>query len=196
MEVIVSIKSGKEWVKRGMMATMGVTPLNDSEKFDSMIKNELSDSVFQSLLLGRHSPIEEYEIWVDAIVPERVHTHVVRHKELGKYVHSSRPDISYARPLKDGERLLSLRINAKRLIEISWVRLCKRAWKETTDLFEAIEKELSIIEPVLERFLKPSCVWFGFCTEPPLSENKCVYFNTDKCKNEREDLVYISRGSV
>jgi hypothetical protein len=103
----------------------------DISYFDS----ELSDKTFRDLLVGRHSPIEEYEIWVDAVVPERVMTHVTRHKEMSKYVATSRPDISYHKELEEGQRVLSLKINAKRLIEISWARLCTCSWSETVALF-------------------------------------------------------------
>lgn len=195
MLVNVEIKSGREWVKRGMLSTMGVTPLTDSVKFESAMSKVLAVATFESLLLGRHSPIEEFEVWIDAIVPERVHTHVVRHKELGKYVATSRPDISYMRPLEDGERSLSLRINAKRLIEISWQRRCFRAWKDTRKLFDMIEGLLIQKEPAFTKFLKPSCVWFGACVETH-PDNKCEYYKTKKAMRERIEWISITRGAV
>ena len=161
--VNVEVKSGKEWVKRAMFSTMGKQGHPDKP---------LSDQTWFDLLMGRHSPIEEYEIWVDAIVPERVHTHVVRHKELGKYVATSRPDISYHKELKEGERVLSLRLNAKRLIEVSWVRLCKCSWSETIELFEEIKRQVLDIDLELGIKLQPSCVWFAGCPE-----SKCCGYN-------------------
>lgn len=149
------IKSGKEWVKRAMFSTMG----KDSQS------NFLSDPTWRSLLVGRHSPIEEYELWIDCVVPERVMDHVVRHKEIGKYVATSRPDISYGKEIEDGMRKLSLCINAKRLIEISWQRLCSCAWSETIELFEEIKKQVTAIDPILGGVLAPSCAWFNNCPE-------------------------------
>ena len=183
MEVIVEIKSGKKWVKRAAWSTMG----KHGEP-----KTELTDETFQSLLIGRHSPIEEYEIWVDAIVPERVHTHIVRHKETGKYIATSRPDISYMRPLEDGERYISLRINAKRLIEIMMVRKCNRSWMETRALFKMIALETTKLEPALKPFMVPSCVWYGFCNETH-PDNECRYMDSPRYGVERKDLVSLGR---
>ena len=136
MHVEVFIKSGREWVRAGMRATMGkLFTEND-------INKKLTDNTFKGLLVGRHSPSEEFEFWINAVVPERVHTHVVRHKELGKYVATSRPDISYNVPVTDGMRMLSLRINAKRLIEICWQRRCNASWNETKELFDNIAQEV------------------------------------------------------
>ena len=196
MEVLVEIKSDEEFVKRGMLSTMGVNPLINKEEFERQMKKDLSVKTFQSLMLGRHSPIEEYEVWIDSVVPERVHTHVVRHKELGKYVHSSRPDISYAKPIKDGQRSLSLRINLKRLIEIFWVRKCDRSWIETSCLFRMIKSSLNEINPVITPFLQPSCVWFGMCVEPDLKENICYIYKSKSASEARKELLKISRGEV
>ena len=183
MEVNIEIKSGKKWVKRAAWSTMG----KHGEP-----KSELTIETFQSLLIGRHSPIEEYEIWVDAIVPERVHTHVVRHKELGKYIATSRPDISYMRKLEDGERYISLRFNAKRLIEIMMLRKCNRSWHETRRLFFKIEHELVKLEPAFRPFLVPSCVWYGFCNETH-PDNECDYMKTPRYTSERKNLVSLGR---
>lgn len=185
MEVTVEIKSGRSWVKRAMLASMGVF---------GKVTGGLSDTVFQSLLLGRHSPIDEYEVWVDCIVPERVHTHVVRHKEIGKYVSTSRPDISY---MVDGGkyRSLSLKFPGKRLIEIMMLRKCYRSWGETSLLFDEVARQLAELDPAIEPFLVPSCIWFGFCVETH-PDNKCKYFNTKKAQKERKELVSLGRGEI
>lgn len=186
MEVNVEIKAGRSWVKRAMLSSMGVY---------GAVETALSNTVFQSLLLGRHSPIDEYEVWVDCIVPERVHTHVVRHKEIGKYVSTSRPDISYMKDVSDGNRGLSLRIPGKRLIEIMMLRKCFRSWGETTQLFDIIAEQLTELDPALEPFMVPSCIWFGFCVETH-PDNKCKYFTTRKAGRERRTLMDIGRGEV
>jgi hypothetical protein len=181
MEVSVEIKSGREWVARGMKSTMGQTGRQSG----------LSDKTFLSMLKPGHSPIEEYEIWIDAIVPERVHTHVVRHEEIGKYVATSRPDISYCKPIEDGMRRLSLKINAKRLIEIMRIRLCGKAWHETVDLFNMIALKLILLDRVFKSVLVPTCVWYGFCPE-----NKCCgYIKTEQYVKERNCLIGDSNVS-
>jgi len=194
MKVKVEIKAGRDWVKRGMLTTMGINPLNDFEKYHKAMHVQLTDATFESLLIGRHSPCDEFEIWVDAIVPERVHTHVVRHKELGKYVATSRPDIWYNIELNPyiPVRLLSLCIPAKRMIEICWDRLCFKAWKETIQLFEEIKKELCLIEPVFKPFLEPSCVWFGFCPQTSPG-NACKYAISQKGIEARKNLIEKGR---
>ncbi len=194
IRTIVEIKAGREWVKRGMLATMGNT-LITNENLHEDLKIVLSNATFESLLLGRHSPIEEYEIWVSTIVPERVHTHIVRHKELSKYVATSRPDISYMMEVENGYRVLDLKFNAKRLIEICWQRLCFRAWVDTIALMKSVKEAVIETESCFEKFLHPSCVWFGFCVETH-PDNNCQYFNTHDCGKARKLLVSTGRGEV
>ena len=182
MHVEVFIKSGREWVRAGMRTTMGELLTEEN------LNKTLTDKTFKSLLVGRHSPIEEFEVWVCAIVPERVRTHVVRHKELGKYVATSRPDIKYNIPIIDGMRRLSLRFNAKRLIEICWQRRCFASWKDTRELFDDIAQIVEGLDPAFEGLLVPSCVWFGWCPE---TNNKCKYYQTNACKTERNKLLKI-----
>jgi len=182
MHVELFLKSGREWVAAGMRQTMGIM-LTSTDNMRS-----ISTKTFKGLLVGRHSPIEEYEIWVVAIVPERVHTHVVRHKEVGKYVTTSRPDIEYHKPIKDGERILALRFNAKRLIEICWQRECNASWKETIELFDAIAEKVESLDEAFTGLLTPSCVWFGWCPEV---HNKCKYYKTPNYKLKRLNLLEI-----
>ena len=176
MKVSVEIKSGREWVKRGMFASMGR---------QGMPKAPLTDETLRDLLVAMHSPIEEYEVWVDAIVPERVHTHIVRHKEVGKYVATSRPDIWYHQAIEDGERMLSLRFNAKRLIEVMQKRLCLCSWSDTVSLFQEIRKQLVEVEPMFQDVLAPTCVWYGFCPEP----KKCGYNKSKQYEVLRKNLT-------
>lgn len=180
MHVEVFIKSGREWVRAGMRTTMGELLTEEN------LQKSLTDRTFKGLLVGRHSPTEEFEIWVNAVVPERVHTHVVRHKELGKYVATSRPDISYNVPLTDGNRMLSLRINAKRLIEICWQRRCFASWKDTRKLFDNIAELVENLDPAFKGLLVPSCVWMGWCPEV---HNKCKFYTTNSYKILRTNLL-------
>jgi len=190
MNVNVEVKCGREFVKRAMLATMGITKLATPEEYRKRMKTELSNKTFTDLLKGLHSPIEEYEIWVDAIVPERVHTHVVRHKELGKYVATSRPDLKHVTELLDGQRILSLRFNAKRLIEVCQRRLCKASWHETTELFSIIRK--NIPDDTLWSFLAPTCTWQGFCSE----RTECGWNKSGAYISSREFLTGESNGRL
>lgn len=167
------IKSGREWVKRARDATTG--------RFGEPT-TPLADGPFIDLLIGRHSPIEEMEFWFDCIAPDRVMDHIVRHKEIGKYVTSSRPDRTTTLDAPEGHRNLSLCINAKRLIEIAWVRDCNAAWFETRELMDAIRDEVKRLDSTVGVFLAPSCVWFGVCVEPVC---KCNYITTEDWKKSR-----------
>lgn len=196
MKVYVStLDGGKKLVKRAMLATAGMTMLTDPDKLTEALAKELSKTTFQSLLLGRHSPINMYKVWIDIVAPERVHTHLIRHHKIEPFVATSRPDISYMVPLENGERCFSLVIDAKRLIEISWLRRCSRAWIDTREVFDKIEELLVAMEPAFEPFLKPSCIWMGMCPEPKL-DNKCFYFKTPRAKHERRNLLKLSRGVI
>lgn len=174
MQVTVEIITGKENVYRAMLATMRLKP-----KQCNQLKNE---SWFK-MLRAKHSPIEEYRIWVDAIVPERVHTHIVRHKEIGKYVASSRPDLDTSTDISDGLRSLSLSVNAKRLIEISEQRLCGDAWCETTEFIQAVIDNLP--DKILQKLCSPQCVRCGCCIG-----KGCGYYNSNEYKTARIFFVH------
>jgi hypothetical protein len=164
-KVSVELLSGRKTVKRAMLATMHITPLFDKEEFEKRMKYRLSDKTFFDLLIGKHSPIEEMKFWVDLYVPERVHTHLTRHKEIGKYVATSRKDISYGKDLVDGMRYMSLSLNPKRLIEISEQRLCYKSWHETNKVWQEVVNQCVELEPLLQYFLHRPCVKYGICME-------------------------------
>jgi len=182
MHVEIFLKSGREWVGAGMRQTMGEM-LTSTDNMKS-----ITTKTFRGLLVGRHSPIEEYEVWVVCVVPERVHTHVVRHRELSKYVTTSRPDISYHKPIKEGERVLALKFNAKRLIEICWQRRCNASWIDTAKLLDTIAEKVESLDVAFSGLLVPSCVWFGWCTEV---NNKCKYYTTGAYAVQRTKLLTI-----
>ncbi len=123
IKVLVEKITGRNMVKRAMLATAGITKLSKPELFEKKMKSKLSKKKFQDLMRACHSPLNEYVFWIDAIVPERVHTHVVRHEKLGKYVATSRPDIDYAIELEDDHRILSMKIPLDRMKDVMMVRL-------------------------------------------------------------------------
>lgn len=176
MKIEIKIKSGREWVAKAMHATQG----KDSDR--------MSDETFRGLLRACHSPVEEYQIWIDAEVPERVHTHIVRHEEIGKYVSTSRPDLVKAGQglaVPTGWRKLSLCIDAKRLIEICRQRLCQKAWWETRIFFEGVAKAVEAEEPAFRGLLAPVCVWYGFCPEAFGSRRGCGFVETQYAHDVR-----------
>lgn len=175
IKVETFILNGKEEVKRAMLATKGLKPKTDKP---------LNDEVWFDMLRAKHSPIEEWRVWIYAEVPERVHTHVVRHEEIGKYVTTSRPDIKGNKQLQDGHRKLSLVINAKRLIEIANQRLCYGAvWGDTLKFMQAVVDTLD--DDILKRFLVPPCVVYGCC----IDKSKCGYNRSNKYQTQRAKFV-------
>jgi len=173
------IISGRKEVARAMYSTMGrfgeAAPVNDN--------------TLCLLLRAKHSPIEEYRFGFDCYAPERVHTHVVRHEEIGKYVSSSRPDLTYCKEIVDGHRAFSLTINAKRLIEIMQLRLCNRAWHETKALFVAMKNEVMRLDPVVAKFLAPTCCWYDFCPEHSDKRPSCGYTSSGQFVVDRAAIM-------
>lgn len=139
----------------------------------------LGNKTFLHMLRAGHSPIDEYRIWFDITAPERVHTHVVRHEEIGKFVATSRPDISYGKALEEGHRMFSLQIPAKRLIEIMRIRLCGKAWPDTRVLFNKMKQAVIENDPIFAHVLHPTCCWYGFCPEYSDNTSGCSFYSVN-----------------
>lgn len=56
---------------------------------------------------------------------------------------------------------LGLFINAQSLIDMSHERLCSNASPETREIFIAIKAEIAKVDPALDLFLVPSCIYRG-----------------------------------
>lgn len=175
LRVEVIIKSDRTYVKKAMLATMGKKPKT----------KELSDTLFKQMLIAGDSPCKEYEFWINCYdVPNRVHTHVVRHERTGKYVATSRPDLDGG---SEDIRDFSLKIDALRLIEICRLRLCiGKVWKDTLDLFTLIRERVIEAESLFSTLLSPVCVWYGFC---PMGKKCCGYINSNRGLYLRNELV-------
>lgn len=171
----ITILNDKHDVKRAMLATMGLKPKSN---------NELNKESWRQMLRGKHSPIEEYRIWIEDIVTERVHTHLVRHEEIGKYVATSRPDIKGHTTVVDGMRKIALSINAKRLIEIMEQRLCKGdVWCDTYYFFDEL---LHLIpDDDLRDFCQPPCVKYIRC----FSQKNCGLIGKPEFKTLRHNFT-------
>jgi len=167
----------RELVKEAMLATMNITQLSQPELYEQRMSIPLSDKVFRMMLIGTHSPVKRCKIYIEAVIPNRVMTHITRHHDTLHYVGTSRPDIRYGKETPDGMRIVSMEYDAKRLIEICKLRLCGMAWKETIELFEEIKRQVLELEPCFDGFLNPSCVWLGgVCPERGFGFNKTDEF--------------------
>ena len=163
MNVKVEIKGGYEqslqYIKKAMLITQGKKPINP----------DLSEITFKSLLLSGDSPAKEFEFWITIEgLSDRVHTHIVRHERIGKYVSSSRPDLTNS---DDKTRKMIIKIDALRMIEIMKWRYCSgKVWKETKTLFEEIRRLIITQYPVFDGLFYPPCVYNGFC---PMGSRFC-----------------------
>ena len=173
------IVKGRKWVKKAELATQG----------KKMITPHFEDNRFLSQLYPTHSTIEQFEFWFDCVVTERVHTHIARHKEINKYVQTSRPDTSRNKPrAPEGYRYLALVINAKRLIEICLDRLCLASHIDTVNFMRKIKAEAVKLEPCMQYVLFAKCVWNDLCTE---INTDCGFCRSSKYNTER--ALHISK---
>jgi len=137
------------------------------------------------MLLCEHSPIRQLIIkwkWYELL--SWVSVHFVRHW-LGiiHWVRTQRSD----RTGIDRNKLYQSEFveheaeaNAQAIINISRVRLCNGASKETREAWKATLESFKDIEPELYKCCVPNCIYRGHCYE----YNSCGYHKTAKYKVE------------
>ena len=130
------------------------------------LDREPSKSWEAKMLLAEHSPIRLVEFeWTWITV------HLVRHHEgCEKFIHSQREDrrnlIVPRDKLEQGSlNDMDMTANAQALINISKVRLCMKASKETRRAWRQVIDAVREIDPVMADKCVPSCVYRGFCLE-------------------------------
>ena len=133
---------------------------------------EPSDEFKKQMILSEHSPLRELEFDIKMYgIPYWVSNHFVRHVHAQPFVSTSRPDITGSKVSRHDMRQddlvnLQLSINAQEIINISKLRLCNKASKETREVWYKVIDELAQIEPYLASACVPQCVYRGFCPEP------------------------------
>lgn len=149
---------------------------------------EPSDSWKAKIILAEHSPIRliEFDFTIKNL-PTWVINHLTRH-HIGceKFVSTQRSDRgNIKRENMKQTRLnnVDITINAQSLINVSRVRLCNCASKETREAWELVIKEVEKVEPILASKCVPNCIYKGYCSE---FFNSCGYDKTNKFK---EDLT-------
>ena len=156
------------------------------------LDKEPSNKFKRSIIFSEHSPIRLLEFDVRVYdVPKFVIMHLVRHNQgIEKFVSTSRPDrtgIKVTRHEQRADDLVNCQfsLNAQAFINISKVRLCRHAEKETRELWQSIIEKLGEIEPILAAACCPSCVSRGICPEIQC----CGHVKTQQYTTER--LGYI-----
>ena len=174
MTKVVRLNAVSPWSRAFDAArrTVGKEPLD----------KEPSDKWKAKMLLAEHSPIRlvEYE-WTWTEIPQWVTVHFVRH-HIGceKFVHTQRTDRTGSEiPRKEhlqGElNEMDMTANAQSIMNISHVRLCSGASKETREAWKLMLDELKKVDPILVSKCVPTCVYRGFCPELKC----CGYCNTE-----------------
>ena len=136
------------------------------------LQKEPSDDFKKAIIFAEHSPIRLLEFDVRVYdVPKFIIMHLVRHNQgIEKFVSTSRPDRTGNKVPRHEQRADDLincqfSLNAQAFINISKVRLCRHAEKETRELWLFIVKKLYDIEPILAHACHPSCVYRNVCPE-------------------------------
>lgn len=136
------------------------------------LDKEPSKKFKRQILFAEHSPIRLLEFDVRLYdVPKYVVMHLVRHNQgIEKFVSTSRPDRNGFKVTRHEQRADDLvncqfSLNAQAFINISKVRLCNHAEKETRKVWKAIVDKMGDIEPILAACCVPSCVYRGVCPE-------------------------------
>lgn len=156
------------------------------------LNKEPSNEFKKSILISEHSPIRKlmFEVTWEGI-PYWVGMHLRTHHIGFKcgdddlyFVQTQRSDRTQQERNKlpqDTPIRLRVILNAQTLINVSRVRLCKLASKETREAWGMLIKEIGLIEPKLSDLCVPNCLYRGFCPE---GTKGCKYFNTFKGKKD------------
>ena len=148
------------------------------------LNKEPSNKFKKQIVRAEHSPLRCLLFNIDFYdIPYYVSVHFVRHHiGVEKFVSTSRPDIDGTQKPREEQKkadLVNMRLflNAQEIINISKVRLCNKAEKETRHIWYGVIKKLKEIEPILADACVPSCIYRGLCPEI----KSCGFFGTKMC---------------
>lgn len=125
----------------------------------------------KKIIKAEHSPLRCLMFNIDFYdIPNYVSVHLVRHIHAQPFVSTSRPDIDGKQiPREEQKKIdpvnMRLFLNAQEIINISKVRLCNKAEKETRKIWSQVIEELRKIEPELAAACVPNCLYRGHCPE-------------------------------
>ncbi len=125
----------------------------------------------KKIIKAEHSPLRCLMFNIDFYdIPNYVSVHLVRHIHAQPFVSTSRPDIDGKQiPREEQKKIdpvnMRLFLNAQEIINISKVRLCNKAEKETRKIWNMVVEELKKFEPELAAACVPNCFYRGFCPE-------------------------------
>lgn len=136
------------------------------------LEKEPSERFKREMLLCEHSPIRLVNYsWVWEDIPMWVTTHLVRH-HIGceKFVATQRTDRTGSTTPRNehlqGElNSMMFTCNAQALINISKVRMCKKASPETREAWGLALVEIAKVDPIVVDYCVPQCLYRGLCPE-------------------------------
>ena len=146
-----------------------------------LLDKEPSDDFKRDIIRAEHSPLRCLMFNIDFYdIPYYVSVHLVRHVHSQPFVSTSRPDSNKEAAPRDEQKKtdpvnMRLFLNAQEIINISKVRLCTHAEKETRAIWQQVVNELYKQEPLLATACVPSCIYRNMCPEL----NCCGYAGTN-----------------
>lgn len=135
------------------------------------LDKEPSDDFKRKMVKAEHSPLRCLMFNIDLYdIPRFVSDHLVRHIHAQPFVSTGRHDIIKELPSRHAQRMddlynMRLFLNAQEIINISKVRLCTHAEKETRNTWQQVINLLYEQEPILATACVPSCIYRGMCPE-------------------------------
>lgn len=161
-----------------------------------LLDKEPSDEFKKKMIKAEHSPLRCLMFNIDLYdIPYYVSVHLVRHVHAQPFVSTSRPDIDGNQKPREEQLktdLVNMRLflNAQEIINISKVRLCNKAEKETRAIWEAVLEELKKTEIILYYACVKNCLYRGYCPE----FNSCGFDKTDLFKHCRRAHIVNMNG--
>ena len=161
---------------------------------------EPSDEFKKQMILSEHSPLRllEFDIKMYGI-PYWVSNHFVATFTLS---HSSQPPDRillaprYLATMRQDDLVnLQLSLNAQEIINISKLRLCSKAARETREIWYKVLDELVRIEPYLASACVPQCIYRGFCPEQK-SCGRSTYSSYEIIRREYKKLNLLCVDSI
>lgn len=146
-----------------------------------LLDKEPSVEFKKNIIKAEHSPLRCLMFNIDLYdIPNYVSAHLVRHIHAQPFVSTSRPDINGKQVPREEQKKIDpvnmrLFLNAQEIINISKVRLCNKAEKETRKVWKEVIEELRKTEPELANACVPNCLYRGFCPEI----ESCGFANTN-----------------
>ena len=158
-----------------------------------LLDKEPSDDFKRKIIRAEHSPLRCLMFNIDFYdIPYYVSVHLCRHIHAQPFVSTSRPDIDGTQKPRDEQKktdLVNMRLflNAQEIINISKARICRKAEKETRNIWQSVILALYTEEPLLAHACVPSCVYRGFCPEL----KSCGYIDSKAFDLAREEYCNV-----